>query len=464
MNAIILMVLLNAIIASHTPIEWNISTTSTSLLSSTYGAFIGHYNSSIFILGGHSTSADVIEYNTNTQSFINHINSFSFGKQSAQSSFQVGNMFYMLPYGSRTFTMMDMETMTASSSSFTSFPGNSNRDRCVSYNEHYLFVVGGYGSGSYFKELYILNVITNTWSTGTSLPQATALHSCNVVDDILYVIGGVCSAGSINVYYDDVFILPLTNGSWNALNDTLSSKKNTHRSVVFDGKEIYVIGGYNGNNILGEVDIINTADGTINPGKNLIYEESEVAAIILDATIYVFGGNPSTNNDRFQYSSRISAAPSNAPTISPSNSPTLPPTNAPTLPPTNTPSNAPTNAPTLFPTSVTEYSQQIGVKYQIYKLSEAVKGEIKIKGDIKTNIIPFIKKSYVDVAAHLEYRQFYIIIADDNIDFKQKGVITLISSVRVKDATIQDLISYTTRLPVFINNTKQYLWQYFNNQ
>eukprot|EP01084_Bolivina_argentea_P271118 461195_1 len=136
MNGIILMVLLNAIIASHTPIEWSISTRSTSLLTNTDAAFIGHYNSSIFILGGYSTRTYMIEYNTNTQSFINHINSFSFGYQYAQSSIQVGNMLYMLPDESNIFTIMDMKTMEASSSSFNAFPGNASSQRCVSYNEH----------------------------------------------------------------------------------------------------------------------------------------------------------------------------------------------------------------------------------------------------------------------------------------------------------------------------------------
>eukprot|EP01084_Bolivina_argentea_P046611 85831_1 len=475
MNVILISLLILSEItttcSSRVPLQWELNPTSSSLLKSNFRSFIASYNSSIFIIGGYTeTSSSWVEYNTNTQSYTKHNTTFIFGSQVGQSSIQIGNDLYMLQEYSRQFTVINMETLV-SSFMFSLYPGYGAHGRCVSYYKQQLFVLGGYDGGGdlYCGSFYILDTINNTWTMGTPLTHPTAYHSCNIVDDVLYVIGGHMRNGNSSIYSDDVFILNLndTNGTWILLNDKLSNKKDNHRSVVFDAyKEIYVIGGHDviRNLVLKDVDIINTRNKTIRAGNDLIYGKDQASVIIMDAKIYVFGGYPTFVNHYFQCSSIVTYSPSAAP----SNAPTISPTNSPSTNPSNAPSTNPTTAPTRFPTSVTEYNQQINIKYEIHNV--LLQNEISLIS-IKMDIISVIESSYVYCTAQssyqLQYKQFEITVADDKIDFKEtENIITMMSSVLVNDDNTLDAISLATRARSdssnFINNTEQHLMHYFN--
>eukprot|EP01084_Bolivina_argentea_P223252 377779_1 len=183
-----------------------------------------------------------------------------------------------------------MATLDTTTATFSDYPGPGHYDRCVGYYEQNLFVTGGRYSNYHYDTFYILDTNNNIWSYGTPLPQLTAQHSCNVVDGVLYVIGGQGGDVTFNgPYYDDVFMVFLddTFGPWIALNNTLSTTKCATRSVVFDKyKLIYVLGGYNGH-ILNDVDVINTMDKTIKADSNMIYDEYYAKITLLDNIIYV---------------------------------------------------------------------------------------------------------------------------------------------------------------------------------
>eukprot|EP01084_Bolivina_argentea_P035504 65850_1 len=106
-----------------------------------------------------------------------------------------------------------------------SFPGNATWGSCVTSNNQYIFIIGGWVSGSgSVKEFHIYNRYTTTWSTGTSLNNGRSRHSCNVVETTVYIIGG---GGFNSIEY-------IKNGTWIQMNDTLStSERYSHISVVF---------------------------------------------------------------------------------------------------------------------------------------------------------------------------------------------------------------------------------------
>eukprot|EP01084_Bolivina_argentea_P035506 65852_1 len=75
-----------------------------------------------------------------------------------------------------------------------SFPGTAVWGRCVTSNNEYIFIIGGWVSGysgTPVKDFHIYNRNRTTWSTGTSLNNGRHYHSCNVVENTVYIIGGV---------------------------------------------------------------------------------------------------------------------------------------------------------------------------------------------------------------------------------------------------------------------------------
>eukprot|EP01084_Bolivina_argentea_P216055 367018_1 len=342
-------------------ITWRKSDVPITELEETYGAFIAYHNNTVHILGGAKSQNRLFEFPLNVE-WKKKTNITFPGWQWSQSSIQIDDQLWMLPVGSKSLVIFNLNEYHITQT--IQFPGSAITATCVTSYIGYILVLGGAteywsdpNSPTSIKEFNVYNTLTKSWSYGTSLMTRNAYHSCNVVGDTIYIIGGDDGSQHLdNVEYLE--LMTCCSGTWQQMSHTLSQHFFRHRSIVFEEK-IYVIGGSNSND---QIDIIDTVLKTISsPFTNkLIYAKQDVSAILINNIIYVFGGEPiGTTNIHYQYAA---VGPTISPTINPTTAPTTH-TNLPTTTPIRYPSISPilpNNTPTLLPTlSTTIYIHPI---------------------------------------------------------------------------------------------------------
>lgn len=168
----------------------------------------------------------------------------------------------------------------------------------------YVYVVGGTTSGSALKDIERAEIdSTGTMSNfstlqGVSLQKARWGHSCHVIGNYLYVIGGVDG----NTYYGDVERAELlADGSLGPFQVvpgvTLNTARQAHTSHVI-GNYLYVIGG--GTAFLSVANTVERAqinpDDTLGtfavvPGVSLVENRFTHTSHLIGQYLYVVGGN-----------------------------------------------------------------------------------------------------------------------------------------------------------------------------
>eukprot|EP01083_Nonionella_stella_P167376 562401_1 len=426
--------LIALIIQSSSDSSWQKSDKIITKLESITNAFIGYYNDEVFILGGFNTENNIIRFPLDISSLHSNTTSHQFGLQKSQSFIQINDSIWMLPYNQRGLSVYDLSTSAFNKpTTYGDDMTAATAYRCLVNYEQYLFIGGGSdSSGHFYASFSIYDITQNEWNTGTVIQVARGTHSCNIVENSLYVIGGWAHKPLDSIEYASFTfesgVLSTTTPAWSYTEDHLITARRQHRSVVF-GTDIYVIGGCTSDvtycpqsqNTLSSVEIIDTVHNTVSQGSELIYGKNVQAVLILDTIIYSFGGYPTgTDNYHYQYvnviTSSPTSAPSNYPTRSPSTAPSNHPTFSPSAAPTNNPSYsptiAPTNSPTRFPTNVNAYNKKLKALYKLSNLTEANVDYIsKTSEDFMTKTSELIETSYVNVPVddyHLEYRQFQI--------------------------------------------------------
>eukprot|EP01084_Bolivina_argentea_P028578 53096_1 len=201
--------------------------------------------------------------------------------------------------------------------------------------------------------------------------------------------------------------------SWIQLNNTLSTAKIDHRSIVIDSS-IYIIGGVSAisYDYLTNVDVLDTKTNEIWSYSNMIYGMFSFSAIEVNFIIYVFAGEPSTNQyyqetnlfPSLSPTATPTIPPSNAPSISPTNSPTIPPTISPSHSPTITPSSSPSFPPTRYPTSINQYQWKFPIEYYIKNLFQNDIDKLK---SISNDIVSLIETVYVNTANEIKQKLEY---------------------------------------------------------
>ena len=103
-----------------------------------------------------------------------------------------------------------------------------------------LITIGGRQSNnrSYSCKVNIYNINTDSWSAGKSLPYGVGCHATVVVDEDIYVIGGVTGSGVTNE------VIRYRGGEWHTLAPLLHVRC-WHAALVRDNC-IYVYGSYGG--------------------------------------------------------------------------------------------------------------------------------------------------------------------------------------------------------------------------
>eukprot|EP01083_Nonionella_stella_P196589 723212_1 len=120
---------------------WSLSNLPMPALQNRQQAFIGYYNKTVQILGGDGSGKSSLEFTLDVEWNVSMATSIAFGFQWSQSSIQIDEQLWMLPYGKQYLNVYDLTHKTIIKT--VSFPGNATYGRCVtSYNE-YIFIIGG---------------------------------------------------------------------------------------------------------------------------------------------------------------------------------------------------------------------------------------------------------------------------------------------------------------------------------
>eukprot|EP01084_Bolivina_argentea_P046225 85129_1 len=466
MNALLIIICFMQLLCNKSTMVWRASNGKIAELQSNR-AFIGFHNNTIYILGGYNTENVLIKFPLQLTWIQSNTTSNTFGRQHAQSSVQINQQIWMLPYNQMTLNVFDMNKEKIVET--ISFNGAALRDRCITNYNQYILVVGGYNGSEKLTEFNIYNSLNQEWTVGPSININRDHHSCNVIDSTLYAIGGQNSNWLNSVEYSSFNGLTGTFNAWTTMSSTLSTGKSGHRSVVFE-RDIFVLGGRLSNgNAIDQVDIINTITKTISSSNtnHLVYAKYYQTAIIISGIIYCFGGNPTVNNEYYQYAVINSISPSTSPTIPPTSSPSI----APTLSPTTSPTISPSLSPTRYPTKIDEYNETFQVLFIIDNLAESNKIIIKNTQDIQMNIIPLIETSFVDIIVgdtHLEYKQFEIIpVKLHYINYRQYPYsyqLSIDSTLNYNSEQVKNIINTISNNDQFISNTQDLLRIFYNYQ
>eukprot|EP01084_Bolivina_argentea_P100765 180801_1 len=351
-----------------------------------FGSAIGHYNETIFILGGFYDKQQLITYDISLNEFNDSgITSLSHEIYGAGQFYtQNNNIIYMIdnsPYPSgigNKFSIFNVETQqfTYNWNNIT-IPFPVKAHSCLSYSNNYLFILGGAGGSNgntVLKQFQIFNVSANEWLS--NVPDMSHVRSdagCIVHENVneLYVAGGYYeSIDSISVSN----LSDISNANWYYIGDVLVPPNGTYNTVsnqrlIITGNDIVIIGGYHSegfDSTLITVTVIDTTTNIIRSGGNLNYAVRATSAILVNDIIYAFGGGAGQFYPNWQYKH---LTPTNEPTTSPTYNPTSipsyipthyptsnPTTSNPTITPTYNPSNIPSETPTNYPTSVPTYN------------------------------------------------------------------------------------------------------------
>eukprot|EP01084_Bolivina_argentea_P290492 498995_1 len=333
----------------------------------------------------------------------------------------------------------------------TTYPdGEALLYRCVTSYNQYIFVIGGWRQAHYYSHstrFYIYNRNTGNWSRGADLSDGRIRHSCNVVNDTVYVMGG-CGPSCVSAidtveYLKWIDSFDCCGGRWMYMSEGLSPGRYDHRSIVFQ-ENIYVIGG----DI--QMNIIDTISKTISAplSSKLPFQEECIQTIVVENVIYIFKGS------HYQYL-RIPIR-SDSPTFAPTNTPSVSPSTAPTIPPTN------------YPIRLNTFDKQIDITYEIKNLYSDNIEQIRSTIDIKEDIIPIIEWSYVNfllVDHYLQYRNFEVLVNTFYYQeqTKQLQKMIIISVIKYYNNSVVDDILRISQSNSFKNKTKYVLRNMYQN-
>eukprot|EP01083_Nonionella_stella_P065519 171755_1 len=224
---------------------------------------------------------------------------------------------------------------------------------CLASHTHYLFVIGGYVDSTikWINTVQIYDIETDKWLNGVpSLNKTRGNLACVTVDDTLYAIAGNGHDGylkSIEILDISGDLKSIQSQEWQMLNAQLRTALAGIRAVTY-GEHIITVGGMTANkDVSSDINVINTKTETVDYGS-LVVAVKYTAPIIIDHTLYVFGGKKSNGYgfSNYQYLAlheidRSSPERSRYPSVSPT-------TAAPSI---KEPSATPTARPTRSPSS-----------------------------------------------------------------------------------------------------------------
>jgi N-acetylneuraminic acid mutarotase len=161
-----------------------------------------------------------------------------------------------------------------------------------------IFAIGG---SSFSNTNYVYNPETNSWDSVAPMPTARQGIDCGIVDDKIYVIGGVISSdGTFNtasiVKKNEVYD-PATN-TWSE-KTSIPTLRNNPAIVTMDSLVYVIAGAGSPSDIwknIGTVECYNPKTDSWITKSNLPIKPLKPGAVMVNNTIVVLGGMDANNN------------------------------------------------------------------------------------------------------------------------------------------------------------------------
>jgi len=151
-----------------------------------------------------------------------------------------------------------------------------------------LYAVGGKNSSGHLSTLWIYDPTTNAWSQGADMPGPAVEDAAAVaLNGKLYVFGG--ATGPFSGAVSNAAVYTPASNSWAALTDMPTARGGVTAQVL-DGL-IYVLGGMSGSGAsLSTVEVYNPGTNTWSTAPSLANPRDNAGSAVLNGNIYVFGG------------------------------------------------------------------------------------------------------------------------------------------------------------------------------
>eukprot|EP01083_Nonionella_stella_P271902 921839_1 len=292
---------------------------------------VGRYNGSIYLLGGIDKKRQQTIYDIKTNSFVFYRSGFvpEGNKVAGEAQFwtQIESKLYILddiiPTQNK-ITVFDMET-NSFISEFDTMPiamSDGMGRACITSTTTKIFINGGISNGEAaepIKNTYVLTLNGLEWNVGAQMIAARRSHSCIIHphNAILYSIGGA-NENVLIASIEKVSIENIHDNVWTYLNASLSKPVKGLRSFIA-GTYVVIIGGIDGSRIMTAViHFIDIATDLLRvPNMTLAFPTAYSAVIMVNDTIYSFGGGFGVGKWQSFKMSVVTIAPTVATTIAP---------------------------------------------------------------------------------------------------------------------------------------------------
>eukprot|EP01084_Bolivina_argentea_P043330 79840_1 len=294
-----------------TGLEWSTGSTQMIVeLSSMYGGFNAKTDE-VWIFGGQDASRT--EYNNIWIMDIN-TNIFNQSKEviqnamtsSAQCWTQIDDIIYYInsaPISDNKYLhAINMSNYKTSTTFISTIPNNERGHSlstagCMTSFANKLYIIGGEGFFNYYGS-YIYDIINNEWSYGAEIIEYRESHSCNIIDGVIYVIGGYGIQDTIASIEKWDFINNANIDSFEGIYPILNPGRYRHRSINIGNGRILITGGWskheNGDSILlDNVDVLHTRNSISYIESLSPLTQSRGSHLLLQINDYfmVIGGN-----------------------------------------------------------------------------------------------------------------------------------------------------------------------------
>ena len=257
----------------------------------------------------------LVQYNIDTNNFTDYGGDylwFNLGNLYGESG---GGSFYTQINETMLFTIRStgdyIHAYDLQSLSYQALPSeipiNVSNGACLASSESpapQIFVVGGpaYAPQGWLDPLYTLQILdlsVGNWSIGPNMAFGRVWHGCVVVNDWLWAIGW-------SMAMEAIYVPELSNSSsdstWDIMGYMPIEFLSLHCIAVFEDM-IFVVGGCHGDvsSLVCPSDTVwivdtNDRNGDIETLK-LPYAVAEMSVVVIDRTIYGFGGFGESQND-----------------------------------------------------------------------------------------------------------------------------------------------------------------------
>lgn len=155
----------------------------------------------------------------------------------------------------------------------------------LAYSQNTVYIIGGSGQNGVTAGVQVYNPVEDSWSTGPDKPTAAANIGAAVVDDLVYVPGGLDADGRV---LDVLEILDPGTGEWRA-GPSLPVPLCSY-AIAADADGLYLFGGWNGDRYVNSVLYLNTVAGVWIQVATMDVPVGYAAATVAGDRIHVIGG------------------------------------------------------------------------------------------------------------------------------------------------------------------------------